>query len=145
MTKCFISESPAPFRFLRTLLHYPLLSHSSVPLHPDREALQAFHLCIPRAWAMSGMSSPSPLHSSLPSIIYGAYQITPSPQPSQSNWKCRSSLPPAMPLEDRKLCLQMQEGMHHKHVILFNCSTLIVAFCVIQISFFTVVLFIIDC
>lgn len=51
---------------------------------------------------------------SLPSIIYGAYQITLSSQPSPHNRICGiRSLPLKMPLEERKFYLQMQGCVHH--------------------------------
>lgn len=62
----------------------PALSLTPPPtraLHPDRKASHPFHLCIPRTELCLECFLP-PLMGSLPSIIYGAYQNTLSPQPS---------------------------------------------------------------
>ena len=59
MTKCFIVEFAARHRFFRTLPHYLWLLSPPSPLHSDREAHRPFHVCIPRAWAMSGISLPA--------------------------------------------------------------------------------------
>lgn len=59
------------------------------PVPSSQIGKQLFHVCIPRTWELClECFLPPVLMGSLPSIIYGAYQITLASQPSPNNWKC---------------------------------------------------------
>lgn len=102
MTKCFNLEFTAPFRFLRTRQHSPWLPHLPGPSTQIGKQVTPFICAFPGlSYVWNAFSLP--LMGSLPSIIYGAYQNTLSPQPSPptENTKVILCLP---------LCLQKTEN-----------------------------------
>lgn len=126
MNKCFILEFTAPF--LRTLPHYPSLPHLAMPFTQIGKNVSPFICAFPGLELCLECLGPPVLMGSLPSIIYGAYQITLSPSPNGNVELV--PCPPTMSLENKKFCLQVQDLMHY--TIFYNfllwCSNVCVLY-----------------